>query len=114
MTDINYAPVCGIYCGECPFLGKQCTGCGSVEGKPFWTNQMPQGICPLHDCCQNQKNLEHCGLCDDFPCKTFLELRDPNMTEDEFQESLSMRKENLSARKQFGTETWLSEKARQE
>ena len=28
MNDINYAPVCGLYCGNCNFLGKECTGCG--------------------------------------------------------------------------------------
>jgi hypothetical protein len=111
MKDINYAPVCGIYCGECPHLRQQCKGCGYVEGKPFWTAQMPGRICPLHNCCTNEKKLEHCGLCADFPCKTFLELRDPGMTVDEFQKSLEMRKHNLHGRKQIGTEQWLVEKA---
>ncbi len=44
MTDINYAPVCGIYCGDCNFLGSQCAGCGNVAGQPFWTSQIPTGI----------------------------------------------------------------------
>ena len=30
MSDLNYAPVCGIYCGSCRFLGTECKGCGYV------------------------------------------------------------------------------------
>jgi hypothetical protein len=109
MNDPNYAPVCGIYCGNCDFLGKQCKGCGYVNGKPFWTAQIPSGICPIYNCCSNQKQIEHCGLCADFPCKIFLELRDPNMSDEEFQNSLIKRQEVLKRRIKIGTESWLSE-----
>jgi hypothetical protein len=114
MTDMAYAPVCGIYCGECPFFGKQCPGCGNVDGKPFWTSQMPDGICPLHACCRHQKELEHCGHCAAFPCKTFNELRDPSMTDEEFQRSLNSRKSNLTTRIEIGTEKWLEQKTSQQ
>ena len=110
MTNTAYAPVCGIYCGDCPYLGEQCAGCGNVDGKPFWTSEMPNGICPLHDCCRNKKKLEHCGLCEEFPCKIFLELRDPSMSDDEFTESLNARKNDLTRRGKIGTEKWLKEK----
>ncbi len=109
MTDKNLAPVCGIYCGKCSYLGNQCQGCGYVEGKPFWTSQIPSGICPLHDCCHNQKRLEHCGLCEEFPCKIFIDLRDPNMTDEEFEESLKARQQALLRRAEIGTDTWLKE-----
>jgi len=109
MNDINYAPVCGVYCGDCNFLGKECTGCGYVAGKPFWSKMMPSKICPLYDCCRNKEDLEHCGLCDKFPCKTFLELRDPNMSDEEFIESLKTRQEALKRRTEIGTEKWLLE-----
>ena len=109
MSDIHYAPVCGTYCGNCNFLGKQCEGCGYVDGKPFWTSQMRTGVCPLHDCCHNQKVLEHCGLCNEFPCQAFLDLRDPNMSDEEFQKSLDERQEALRRRKEIGTEEWLME-----
>lgn len=105
-----YAPVCGIYCAECPFLGQQCAGCGQVDGKPFWTSQIPGAVCPLHDCCRNKKKLEHCGLCAEFPCKTFNELRDPNMSDQEFTQFLNGRKTNLTTRKKIGTAKWLAEK----
>lgn len=111
MTDVNYAPVCGIYCGSCDFLGEQCKGCGYVEGRPFWTAEIPSRICPLHDCCRNQKDLEHCGLCAEFPCKKFLELRDPNMSDEEFQQSLDGRQKDLKRRMEVGTSQWLKDKS---
>jgi len=110
MDVINYAPVCGLYCGDCHFLGKQCAGCGNVEGKPFWKTLLNMEICPLHECCRNQKQLEHCGLCDDVPCETFLALRDPNMRDDEFQKSLTSRHQALKIRAEIGTDDWLKEK----
>lgn len=109
MTDNKHAPVCGIYCGSCGFLGNQCKGCGYVGGKPFWAEQIPSGICPLHDCCRNKKQLEHCGQCEVFPCKIFLELRDPNMSDEEFRESLKERQEALRRRTEIGTAKWLLE-----
>lgn len=111
MTDVNYAAVCGIYCGSCHFLGEQCKGCGYVDGKPFWTVQVPSGVCPLHDCCRNQRHLEHCGLCGDLPCKIFLELRDPSWTDEEFRKSLEERQTSLRRRAEIGTQLWLREKA---
>jgi hypothetical protein len=109
MSDVNYAAVCGLYCGGCEYLGKNCRGCGYVEGKPFWAAQLPSGTCPFHDCCRNQKNLEHCGACQDFPCKMFAELRDPNWSDEEFQESLAKRLASLRRRAEIGTAAWLAE-----
>jgi hypothetical protein len=109
MGDPNYAPVCGLYCGQCEYLGKQCRGCGYVEGKPFWTVHVPSGVCPFHDCCRNQKKLEHCGLCADCPCEMFSELRDPHLSDEEFQESLAKRKDALKQRTAIGTQQWLLE-----
>ena len=109
MTDTRFAPVCGIYCGVCEYLGKMCAGCGAVEGRPFWTAQVPGGVCPLHDCCRNRKKLEHCGLCAEFPCQTFLELRDPSLSDEAFKESLEKRASALKRRTEIGTERWLVE-----
>ena len=110
MNDINYASVCGVYCKDCEHLNKACKGCGYEQGKTFWTNMMPSKICPLYNCCRNNMNIEHCGLCDDFPCKTFLELRDPNMSDEEFKNSLTLRQNELKRRAAIGTTIWLKEK----
>ncbi|MDY6987112.1 MAG: DUF3795 domain-containing protein [Thermodesulfobacteriota bacterium] len=109
MIDKNYAPVCGVYCGDCSFLGDKCKGCGYTDGKPFWAAQIPSGLCPIHDCCRSQKEMEHCGRCGDFPCKIFLGLRDPNMSDEEFDKSLETRQEALKNRAEIGTEKWLLE-----
>jgi len=109
MPDKNLAPVCGLYCGTCEYLGSRCPGCVAAMGKPFWTAMMEIDVCPLHDCCASRKQLEHCGLCDEFPCKIFLELSDPAMTDKEAEESLLARKNTLRRRKEVGTEKWLGE-----
>ena len=110
MPDNNLAPVCGIYCGTCEYLGEQCQGCGAVEGKPFWTAQVNLAVCPLYDCCISRKQLEHCGLCGEFPCNTFLELRDPSLSEEEAERALLERQNDLLRRKEVGTQKWLEEK----
>jgi hypothetical protein len=109
MADANYATVCGLYCGQCEYLGKNCQGCGQTEGKPFWAAQLPSGTCPFYDCCRNQRRLEHCGVCKDFRCNKFTELRDPSWTEEQFQESLAKREAALRRRAEIGTANWLAE-----
>jgi hypothetical protein len=111
IKDINLAAVCGIYCGNCDYLSKDCDGCKSREGKPFWTNLYNIAVCPLYDCCHNQKQLEHCGLCPDFPCSTFLSLKDPSMSEEEANRALSERQKELIIRRDIGTDEWLKTKA---
>jgi len=110
MTDANLAPVCGLYCGTCEYLGNQCQGCGHQQGKPFWTTQVGIEVCQLYDCCINTKHLEHCGMCDDLPCEMFLSLRDPSLSDEEFEKSMVERQEDLKKRNLVGTEQWLKEK----
>jgi hypothetical protein len=110
MTDEKLAPPCGLLCVSCPFFEKNCAGCGHVEGKPFWTKEYHIPVCPIYDCSVNQKKLEHCGMCDELPCEIFLELKDPNVSEEEFQRSLKERQANLLERKDKGTLKWLSER----
>ena len=116
MINKNYAAVCGTYCGHCVLLGKQCRGCGYVDGKPFWTNMISSRICPLHDCCRNQMQLEHCGLCDQFPCNTLMmtpnpcmAFIEPGMDNEKLRKSLKKKKESLKRRAEIGTDKWLLE-----
>lgn len=109
MKDLALAAVCGIYCGDCEFLGKQCEGCGNIEGKPFWTEQANMDVCPLYGCCTDRKKVEHCGLCDEFPCNTFTSLRDPSYTDVEYEKAIHDRIITLRTRKEMGTEAWLKE-----
>jgi hypothetical protein len=109
MQDIKLATSCGLYCGTCEYLQQQCKGCGYIEGRPFWTSQMELTCCPLYDCCVNKKHLEHCGLCDEFPCALFLEMRDPSLNDSEAEQALQARQAALLKRKEIGTENWVRE-----
>lgn len=52
---------CGILCSRCSWhKDKTCSGCCNIK-EPFW------GSCPVKTCCE-EKRLEHCGECSDFPC----------------------------------------------
>jgi hypothetical protein len=103
MFDINLAAPCGIYCGSCEYFGKQCEGCNSLKGKPFWTASVKMDICTLYDCSINKKQLEHCGLCSELPCKTYLEFRDPSLTDEQFNESVKKRCADLKKRVETGS-----------
>ncbi len=53
---------CGIVCSECEYKKqKNCNSCINII-KPFWGYS-----CPIKECAEN-KNIENCGKCNDFPC----------------------------------------------
>ncbi len=53
---------CGIVCSECDYREEMnCKGCISIKN-PFW------GECPIKKCCED-KSLENCGQCNNFPCE---------------------------------------------
>ena len=104
MPDNNLATVCGLDCGDCEHLGTRCEGCANEKGRPFWTSVIGIDICPLYDCCINKKKLEHCGLCPELPCEIFLTLKDPALSEEEFDQSLQERQDALKRRMQVESE----------
>ena len=54
---------CGFYCGSCPtYVEGECTGCRTAHNK---------GDCYTFDCVDN-KNIDYCGLCKDFPCNEIM------------------------------------------
>jgi hypothetical protein len=88
---------CGVSCSECSWLAKGCAGCRELNGKPFWTSEHTEkGVCPIYDCSVNNKKLQHCGECEKLPCQTFTGLRDPSMSDEEYQQSLKNRISNLN------------------
>jgi hypothetical protein len=109
MAEANLAAVCGIYCGGCNYLDGTCKGCSAERGKVFWTKseEIPWDVCPIWECCGEQKRLEHCGLCSDFPCGTYLDLKDPSNPEADLHKQQSI--ESLKHRTEVGTKRWLEE-----
>ena len=112
MTVKNLASPCGLYCGTCEYLGKNCQGCGNIQGKPFWTEKMNINICPLYDCCVNNNTLEHCGICSNLPCKLFKSFYDPSLSPVEAEKSIASRQNELLKRKEIGTENWIKLKSK--
>lgn len=52
---------CGLLCRKCDLLkAEKCKSCANIDN-PFW------GVCPVKKCCE-EKKLEHCGECIEFPC----------------------------------------------
>lgn len=54
--------LCGLDCAKCgSFQNKECQGCQAMNGTSIY------GRCEWYHCCKD-KELEHCGQCDKFPC----------------------------------------------
>ena len=109
MAETNLAAVCGIYCGGCQYLEQTCKGCSAERGKVFWTRleEIPWDTCPIWECCVDQKGFEHCGLCSDFPCSTYLDLKDPSDPKADLHKRQTI--ESLKHRTEVGTRRWLEE-----
>lgn len=88
--------VCGLVCSECEFLGIACQGCKKVKGQTFWAmDHIPEKICPLYNCSVNLKRFNDCGQCDLLPCKMFVQLKDPSITDEDHTQGINKRVEVL-------------------
>lgn len=86
--------LCGLNCGLCPMLlGNYCGGCGNG-------NQS----CKLARCSMEQKNIEYCFQCRDYPCGKYEHFDDF----DSFITHQSRRTDFEKAR-QFGIEAYNAE-----
>lgn len=91
---------CGLICDECEFHEKTCTGCYGVKGSTFWAKEMMPGkVCPLFDCGVNGKGLKNCGECGELPCTLFLDMKDPNSSDEEHKRMIGVRVERLKMNK---------------
>ena len=93
-------PPCGAYCENCIAYNKVCKGCVETEGKPFHLKKID--ICPVWQCIA-EKKLEHCGLCDEFPCEKFLRWYDPKRGIITVLRRIGL----LVLRKKLGNEAWI-------
>ncbi len=94
--DENLASApCGIIClAECPYFPSSCKGCRSMKGRVFWTRYVNSDVCPIYDCCVDEKGYGDCGSCRFIPCRHW-ELKDPTMSEEEIEKSLELRLKRL-------------------
>ena len=106
-TEPQLAAVCGDFCGTCEFLGESCAGCLAQKGRVFW------GACERYLCCVQEKRLEHCGCCDEFPCHWF-DWNPEKLDETTFAANRKRSISNLLRRREVGTEAWLAEQTGKE
>lgn len=89
---------CGLDCEKCEFFSTQCDGCHKVKGETFWAkDHLEAKVCPIYDCSSNKNHFSSCANCSDLPCKIFWNLKDPNISEEEHLQSISLRVKNLKA-----------------
>lgn len=82
---------CGVNCSECVDFKKSCDGCRSISGKIYWAEFIGSDICPIYNCCTNQKGYEHCGHCEKIPCQIYYDTQDPSTTDEEHKEGIIQR-----------------------
>jgi hypothetical protein len=56
---------CGVYCRACPSFNKTCLGCPTESKEQKRTSKWG---CKIRKCCYEDKKLDFCGYCSEFPC----------------------------------------------
>ena len=95
-------PPCGAYCKNCVAYKRSCEGCVETGGKPYYIKGSEKDSCPVWECATKHE-VEHCGLCGEFPSDRFLEWysrRRGIIT-------VLRRAGLLALRKKIGTEAWV-------
>jgi len=92
--SISRAAACGALRGACPLSPAACADCGP-ELHPE---------CIFAICCAD-RGVEHCGLCEDFPCAALAEF----FPDDDPRCAPGYHIESLRRRAWIGTPAWLWE-----
>jgi len=85
---------CGVDCSSCDYL-ESCGGCYAIAGKPPFLQDIGVEICPLYECPVTKKGYHNCAPCEELPCELFQSWRDPSMSDEQHQESITQRVKNL-------------------
>jgi len=99
MKDISVCGIdCAVMCVECnkfeELQNNPCKGCNTIEGKVFWTKMFNLDVCPIYACVKDRQ-LKHCGECEQLPCNIYHEMKDPNGSDEEHQQGIKERVEVL-------------------
>lgn len=90
MSSIN---CCGSICEKCGCYKNICKGCNESNGKVFFCQN--DTACPIYDCCVNNHKFKSCAKCSEVPCSLWKETRDPKFSDDEFEQNIIDRINNL-------------------
>lgn len=83
---------CGTECTKCSFYKNQCQGCNESNGKVFHTPARP---CPIYQCSVQKHKYATCAACKNMPCEIWLATRDPQLSQEAFDETIRERSSNL-------------------
>lgn len=84
---------CGTECTACGFYQRECDGCNECMGKVF---HAPEGkACPIYTCSVQKHRFATCAACEELPCAIWRAIRDPQLSEKEFEKSIQERVQNL-------------------
>ena len=85
---------CGTECAKCRYYGNICKGCNECRGKVF---HAPAGkSCPIYECSVQKKKFVTCADCGQIPCAIWRETRDPQLSNEAFEKTITERMANLS------------------
>lgn len=99
------AAPCGVYCGACPSFEKTCWGCGSADKNQ---KRKSKWGCKIRSCCFDERNLDFCIDCEDFPCNLTEKLKNSYFNQDKFQYRHEIY-DNLEKIKEIGVQSWVQE-----
>jgi predicted DNA-binding protein (MmcQ/YjbR family) len=84
---------CGTDCTACPFHRKECDGCNASSGKAF---HVPSGkACPIYVCAVRKHRYVSCADCQALPCAIWTAVRDPQLSQQAFEQSVQQRLQAL-------------------
>ena len=93
---MNKVTTCGVYCEtECRAYSRECDGCNKLKGKVSWAKFYGKDICPIYKCAK-EKSFVTCAECSQIPCKIWFDTRNPDLTDDEFDQEIQGRLKNLN------------------
>jgi len=91
--EISGMSCCGTECSLCAFYGSMCSGCNESQGKVF---HAPEGsACPVYECSVRKKRFVNCADCDQLPCGIWRTTKDPQLSDEAFEENIRGRVKNL-------------------
>lgn len=100
----NELSPCGVFCGACPSFEKTCLGCASESQSQ---QRISKWNCKIRKCCYEEKGLDFCGDCAEFPCDTVNKKLIHSHPEDVRFKYRHDVPENLRKLKELGREAYL-------
>ena len=95
------AAPCGLYCGICPaFQAGDCHGCGCRNEDCLARER--HASCAIYRCCVEERGLEDCAACADFPCAPLILFTHDPVRREHLPAML-----NLQRRQRLGRAEWL-------